>query len=117
MKRETNMSDTENNLDQCIKNGLSCKLTSNNLRIRKETVLASLRQQIIERKELQDGYWFQFPGTDAMIDELIEFIKTERACCDFFRFDLSIAGDGSHAILTLTGPEGSKEFITTELGF
>ena len=111
------MSHTENKLDQRANNGLSCKLTSNDLRIRKETVLTSLRQQIIEKKELPDGYWFQFPGTDAMIDELVEFIKTERTCCDFFGFYLFIAGDRSHATLTLTGPEGSKEFITTELGF
>lgn len=51
-----------------------------------------------------------------MLDELTEFIKTERACCDFFVFGLSISGDKSEAWLKLTGPEGTKEMITSELG-
>lgn len=51
-----------------------------------------------------------------MLDELIEFIKTERECCDFFTFNLSITGDKSEAWLELTGVEGAKDFVTTELG-
>ena len=69
---------------------LSCKLTGPELRKRKETVLASLKTQMIEKKELKDGYAFKFPGTDRMLDELNEFIKAERECCDFFTFNLSI---------------------------
>ena len=59
---------------------------------------------------------FNFPGTDKVLDELTEFIKTERACCDFFTFALSVSGDQSEAWLKLTGAEGVKEFITSELG-
>jgi hypothetical protein len=50
-----------------------------------------------------------------MIDELVEFIKTERACCDFFIFNLSISSK-SEAWLEITGPRGAKDFIKTELG-
>ena len=95
---------------------LSCKLSSPQLMKRKETVLRSLKKQILETRELPDGYAFKFPGTDKVVDELTEFIKTERTCCDFFIFDLSISGDTSEAWLTLTGPEGAKVFITEELG-
>jgi hypothetical protein len=51
-----------------------------------------------------------------MLDELTEFIKTERECCDFFVFNLSISGDKSEAWLELTGEEGAKNFIESELG-
>ena len=95
---------------------LSCKLSSAKLIKRKETVLKSLKQQILETIELSDGYAFRFPGTDKVLDELTEFIKTERTCCDFFIFGLSISGDKSEAWLELTGPEGAKDFITGELG-
>lgn len=94
---------------------LTCKLTSPELHERKATVLASLRKQMVERKELPNGYAFKFAGSDKMIDELVEFVKTERQCCDFFTFNLSISGDGSEAWLELTGPEGSKDFVTQEL--
>lgn len=95
---------------------LSCKLTSKELQQRRATVLASLKMQVLEKKELQNGYAFRFPGTDQIIDELTEFVKTERQCCDFFTFNISILGDGGEAWLELTGPEGAKDFISSELG-
>ncbi|MCW3127345.1 MAG: hypothetical protein JWO03_3003 [Bacteroidetes bacterium] len=95
---------------------LACKLTSAEMRERKSTVIASLQKQMLEKKELADGYAFRFAGTDCVVDELTEFIKTERQCCDFFTFNLSVKGDHSAAWLELRGPEGAKEFIKTELG-
>lgn len=95
---------------------LSCKLTTPELRERKETVIASLKQQIIEKKELKNGFAFKFLGTDEVLDELTEFIKTERECCNFFTFAISVSGDKSEAWLELTGADGAKDFITTELG-
>jgi hypothetical protein len=103
----------------CAKNKsgvLACKLSTPELRERKETVLASLKKQLVEKKELTDGYAFKFSGSDAMLDELTEFIKTERECCDFFTFNLSIAGDKNEIWLELRGVEGAKDFVTDELG-
>ena len=94
---------------------LVCKLTSKELQERKATVLASLRNQVLEKRELSNGFAFKFTGTDQMIDELPEFVKTERQCCDFFTFNLSLSGDGSEAWLELTGPEGTKDFIASEI--
>lgn len=95
---------------------LTCKLTSSELQNRKITVLEKLRKQIIDKKELQNGYAFKFPGTDNLLDRLTEFVKTERTCCNFFIFTLSISGDKSEMWLELTGPKGAKNFIVTELG-
>lgn len=94
---------------------IACKLTSPELQKRKETVLASLRKQVVTKKELPNGYAFTFKGTDQMLDELTEFIKTERSCCDFFTFDLSVKGDQSEIVLKITGVKEAKEFIISEL--
>src|SRR5574337_205832 len=103
--------------DNCEKKGnLSCKLTSPELRRRKETVIAELKKQLLEKKELDSGFAFRFPGNDAMLDTLMNFIKSERECCDFFAFQLSVNGDKSAAWLELTGPEGAKDFIRNEMG-
>ena len=96
---------------------LTCKLTSPQLQERKATVIASLKSQIIDKKELPDGYAFKFAGADSVIDELTEFIKTERSCCDFFSFNLKVSGDKKEAWLELTGEERAKDFITSELEF
>ena len=94
---------------------LTCKLTTPELRERKATVIAHLKKQILLTKELKNGFAYRFPGSDSVVDELATFVKTERVCCDFFKFDLSITGDKSEAWLKITGPKGAKDFIKTEL--
>lgn len=96
---------------------LSCRLSTPEFQKRKDTVITSLKQQIIEKKEIKNGFAFKFPGTDNVLDELTEFIKTERECCVFFHFAISVSGDKSEAWLELTGADGVKEFIIAELGF
>lgn len=113
----------ENNKEQCTaaceaksKNtAMACQLTTPELQKRKATILESLRKQVKEKKELANGYAYRFEGSDKMVDELAEFIKTERECCDFFTFNLSVSGDKSEAWLELKGAEGAKEFIASEL--
>lgn len=97
------------------KSALTCKLSSPELRARKATVIKSLKSEMLQKKELTNGYSYKFTGTDKMVDELTEFVKTERACCDFFVFNLLISGDKSEAWLEITGPKGAKDFIKTEL--
>jgi len=95
---------------------VSCKLTTPELQIRRETVLENLKKQMVDKKELSNGYAFKFSGSDKVVDELIDFIKSERVCCDFFTFNLSIAGDKSEAWMELTGSSKAKELIKSELG-
>ncbi|MCE3228689.1 MAG: hypothetical protein K0S32_3240 [Bacteroidetes bacterium] len=94
---------------------LSCKLTSPELQKRKETVIEDLRKQVLGKKELTNGYAFKFKGNDETIDQLITFIKAERQCCDFFTFNLSVNGNPDELWLEITGAEGAKDFIKTEL--
>jgi len=93
---------------------LSCKLTSPELQHRKKTVISNLKQLLLEKQELADGYRYRFAGNDSMIDLVTDFIKTERLCCDFFHFNLAVSSDNT-LWLTITGPEGAKSFIATEL--
>jgi hypothetical protein len=76
-----------------IKNVLSCKLTTPDFRERKATIIASLKKQLIEKKEIENGYAYKFKGTDEVLDELSSFIKTERVCCDFFVYGISVSGE------------------------
>lgn len=94
---------------------MQCKLTAPELRERKATVIAQLKNQVLQKTELENGFAYRFEGADAMLDALVAFVKMERRCCDFFNFQLSIRGDGREAWLEITGPEGTKDFIRTEL--
>jgi len=101
--------------DDCEKKPFTCKLTSPEIQQRKATVIASLKKKIIVKKELSNGFSYKFAGSDAIVDELTTFVKTERLCCDFFDFHLTVKGDGSFAWLTITGPKGARDFIKNEL--
>ena len=92
---------------------IACKLPSEQFRERKATVLANLKKNILDKKELDNGYALKFTGTDTMLDELIDFIKTERECCSFLTFSLTVSNNKSETWLELTGPEGTKDFIKT----
>ncbi len=99
----------------CSKRKMACGLTTPELDARKAGVLASLRKQVLDRKELRQGFSYKFNGTDSVLDELITFIKTERHCCGFFSFGLKVSAEDGYTWLTITGPDGAKEFIKTEL--
>jgi len=92
---------------------LSCKLTTPELQRRKATVIAELKSFVKSRKELLNGYHYEFATTDDILDKLASFIKTERMCCDFFTFQLTIKEN--IVVLEITGPEGVKEFLKGEV--
>jgi len=100
-------------METAMKTPLTCKLTTPELQKRKATVIAELKSLVVERKELTDGYSYKFEGSDENLDKLNEFIKTERMCCEFFTFQLTIVE--SAAILNITGPHGAKEFLKEEV--
>lgn len=96
---------------------ITCKLTTPELQARKKSAIAELKTLLLEKVETDNGIKYKFEGTDKMIDLVTSFIKTERLCCDFFDFSLSVGGEGGYLWLELSGPEGTKEFINEEIGF
>jgi hypothetical protein len=104
-------------IDSCDANKgeMVCKLTNSELQKRKATVIADLKKKILDKKELKNGYAFKFEASDEILDELTDFVKAERQCCDFFQFAILVNASHSEVWLELTGEEGAKEFIQTEL--
>ena len=96
---------------------LSCELTTPELQLRKKTVVAELKNLILDKIETAKGFKYKFEGSDKMLDLLNSFIKTERLCCDFFVFTLTTSNDKTFTWLELSGPEGTKDFIKHEIEF
>ena len=94
---------------------LTCKLTTPELKRRRATVISDLKELQKRNEELADGLRLTFSSADDVLDKLLDFIKSERLCCEFFSFRLSVIGE--NAILDITGPEGSREFLRHEVGF
>lgn len=94
---------------------LTCKLTTPELQNRKATVIAGLKSLLKNKVELDNGFSYTFESSDQNLDRINDFIKTERLCCDFFNFQLTV--DQELAILNVTGPSGAKEFLQKEVEF
>jgi hypothetical protein len=92
---------------------ISCKLTTPELQQRKATVISELKPLVRSREQLSNGFRYHFEGGDDILDRLNTFIKTERMCCDFFVFQLTVEEDT--IMLAITGPDGSKEFLKEEV--
>ena len=90
-----------------------CKLTTPELQKRKATVIAELKALVLTRQELVNGYSYKFDGTNEILDKLNLFIKTERQCCSFFTFRLTV--EESNATLDITGSDEAKDFLKLEV--
>lgn len=95
---------------------MHCKLTTRELRQRKATIIAWVKEAVVEKQELADGFRYRFPGSDKTLALLYDFIKAERVCCNFFTFRISAGNPSCPVWLELSGPDGTKEFIISEIG-
>ena len=93
---------------------IACSLTAEELPERK-TLLSKLGQAVTETQEREEGYAYRFES-DALLPEILEIVRAERACCPFLRFSLTFEPGNGPLWLEVTGPQGTKEFIATFLG-
>ena len=74
----------------------------------------TLRGAVTQMRELPEGFEFLLPSEAWAM--AAEFVQLERLCCPFVRFRLDLEEEEGPCRLTLTGPEGVKEFLRLELG-
>ncbi len=97
------------------KEPLVCSLTNVELKERKK-IVEKFKSLIREKTEIENGMVFKFAGNDDNLEEIINLVKLERKCCAFLMFDVKIQKDAYPLHLTISGPEGTKEFLIHELG-
>lgn len=87
-----------------------CALTPDDSKERKE-LLAKLGEQIVERREINDGLSFRFKPSDDLLARLGKAIDMERQCCRFLTFRLTVEPDDGPVWLELTGPAGTRDIL------
>jgi hypothetical protein len=85
-------------------------------RAHKDDIGGHLATVCLRVRELTNGYEFEFPGDTTTLQQLNDWIVTERLCCPFFDFDLRIARESGSVALRLTGRKGTKDFIKADFG-
>lgn len=96
---------------------VACSLSSEELRQRRDGVLAKLAQAIQSTQERKEGYLYQFAPTEEILELLFHTVNLERQCCPFLRFQVTLEPGGGPIWLELTGPEGTQDFISSLFDF
>jgi hypothetical protein len=90
---------------------VACQLTDRARRTREAEIRSLITSGARHVEFLPDGLSLRFDGTDEWVDRIAELIKLERGCCRFLRFRLDAEpGDGEFS-LSITGPEGTADFL------
>ena len=94
---------------------VTCQLTEERLRERRVEVRREIVARVVETRELSDGYLLRFPREPEIVDRLARFIEFESVCCPFLTFTLQVEANAGSVSLSLTGPEGTKQFLRAGL--
>jgi hypothetical protein len=73
-----------------------------------------LVQSLQSVQGIEGGYEFQFPNESELISKIADFISNERLCCPFLKFSLMVSASQEPISLSLTGPDGTQEFLRAE---
>ena len=68
------------------------------------------------RRELPNGFAFEFDRTPQTLREVAEFVEFESKCCPFVDFTVRVPSGGRGVVLEMTGREGVKDMLAAELG-
>ena len=77
---------------------------------------SNLFHQASRIRDLPRGLKLQLPNEPATLSLATTFVTHEAQCCPFLDFNLHWEPPYGHLELSITGPEGSKEFVKEEFG-
>jgi hypothetical protein len=91
---------------------VACTLGPAALKARREGLLSALLCRAVDRQELADGLRLRFAAAGDTLALIARAIDAERQCCRFLRFHVTVEPDEGPIVLELTGPEGTRDFVS-----
>jgi hypothetical protein len=91
---------------------VACTLGPDALSARREGLLSELCRRAHAHEELADGHRLSFAATDETLALIMKVVALERRCCRFLRFRITVEPDGGPVSVDLTGPSGTREFLS-----
>jgi hypothetical protein len=88
-----------------------CELTPAAVKARRAQLLPGLVARAERREDTEDGYRLTFAPSSEILRAITDTVDAERQCCRWLCFQLTVPPDGGAIVLTLSGPEGAREFL------
>src|SRR5688500_12600590 len=92
-----------------------CTLGPAALAARREGLLSDLLRRADGRQDRPEGHLLRFPAEGETFAAFARAVDAERRCCRFLRFQITVDPDGGPIWLELTGPRGTREFLSALL--
>ena len=92
---------------------IACSLPAPEFQVRRTEVLQKARAAALEVKEKEDGFAYRFPSNESLLVDLSALIQLEHQCCPFLKITLIVEAGAGPIWLELTGPPGTKEFLSS----
>lgn len=96
--------------------GLVCRLEGAEFQERLKALEKEIVSKITNKEETESGVRLYFDDKNNADQTLMDFVLSEKRCCPFFRFDLTLLPDSEGLILEVSGEDGAKEMIKQFLG-
>lgn len=110
---------TWDNHMQIFNGAVQCNLIEEDLIDRKKILKQEIFSKVIKREESLNGIIYYFKDDLNLLESVLEHVQIEKACCPFFKFDISILPFNSGFALQVSGSEDAlqmlKEFESSDL--
>ena len=91
-----------------------CTLTPKELQERKDTILRSIRRDVVSQTSINGGYRYEFANRPEILQNIRHMVEVEQQCCGFLRFEVS---DNAETVrLEITGPPEALAVIEDLFG-
>ena len=90
---------------------LSCSLTSEALQERRAVLKTEIFNRLLRKEEIAQGFIYYFGDTEGLAEKITELMLKEKACCPFFKFDLSILPFNKGIALQISGSKAVKDML------
>ena len=84
-------------------------------RRRYERLLDAVLGNVLEVRELPNGYALRYPSDAPTIVTIAEWVTMERLCCPFLDFELHVEPESGPLWLKLSGGAGVKALLEAEI--
>lgn len=89
---------------------VACTLTEEQEAERSAEVRALLISHYLGHDD-EDGLAIRFEGTDESPQAVAQFISDELQCCSFAEYEITVSPPYEETVLTVTGPEGTRQMF------
>jgi hypothetical protein len=94
---------------------IACSLTADELAAMRNGLLPGLLAGASGKEAIPGGFRWRFGPREDLVKEAGAVIDAEHGCCRFLRFVLVVEPGDGPVWLEVTGPEGTKEFLSALL--